>query len=142
MRARGARVVGIDVDSSASENPFLDEFPLLRGSWPIRTGCADVVFSDWVLEHVDRPDAFFNACGRVLRPGGILIARTLQRWSPAGIGARLVPNRLHPWLGGKLQPGMHEADIFATRMRANTARTLTRLCTTRVSILGRQFTEV
>ena len=129
MRSSGGRVVGLDIDPDAAANPYVDEFHVLRDdSWPLPSACADIVFSDWVLEHVDRPEAFFRECGRVLRPGGVLVARTLQRWSPAGVGARAVPNRFHPWLGARLQPGMHEADIFPTRMRANTARTLTGLC--------------
>lgn len=129
MRSRGGRVIGIDVDPLGAENPYLDEFHLLiDGPWPLESCCADVIFSDWVLEHVDDPADFFVECGRVLRSGGVLIARTLQRWSPAGIGARIVPNRFHPWLGARLQPGMNEDDIFPTRMRANTRHRLQQLC--------------
>lgn len=38
LKGKVAKVVGIDVDQSAQNNPFLDEFRLIQGdSWPVES---------------------------------------------------------------------------------------------------------
>lgn len=122
IRDHGGRVVGVDVAFPPAGNPFVDEFlPIgADGRWPVSDESADGIFSDWVLEHVDDPDSFFAECARVLKPGGFLIARTLQRWSVAAIGARATPARWHGLIIRLLQPGMDSQDVFPTRLRCNT----------------------
>lgn len=121
-RRRGGIILGLDVDPQAATNPYVDRFVLVRPDrpWPIDSGMADVVLCDGVLEHVDAPALFVGECFRVLRPGGAFIARTLQKWSIAGIGGRLVPNRFHAQLTQMLRPNTREDDVFPTRMRLNT----------------------
>jgi SAM-dependent methyltransferase len=129
VRHAGGNVLGVDV-ADCRNNPYLTEFHriLSDGTWPVSNGCVDVIFSDWVLEHVTDPARFLGECGRVLRPGGVLVARTLQKWSVAGIGARLVPNQFHPRLVGLLQPGMSADEVFPTALRVNTRSTIRQLC--------------
>jgi len=40
----------------------------------------DILFCFMVLEHVADPDAFFSACGHLLKPGGIFFAATPNLW--------------------------------------------------------------
>jgi SAM-dependent methyltransferase len=125
LRGRCARVVGIDVDPGAAENPFLDEFRLLTGDrWPVQDSSVDLCLCDWVAEHVRDPEAFFGECGRVLRPGGYLCIRTSNPSSYVGITARLIPNRFHARVLGKVQVGRKEGDVFDTYHRANRPRVL------------------
>jgi SAM-dependent methyltransferase len=121
-RGRGGIVLGCDIDPGAAANPHVDRFILVQPDkpWPVDSGAVDLVLADWVLEHLDDPAAFVDECFRVLRPGGVLMARTLQTWSLAGIGATLVPNRFHARLTQWLAPGTAEEDVFPTRMRVNT----------------------
>jgi len=82
--------------------------------------------SDWVLEHVEDADGFVGELHRVLRPGGAFVARTVSRRSPLSLGARLIPNRLHPRVVGRLQARVAQ-DVFPTAYRMNTKGDLGRL---------------
>lgn len=42
-------------------------------SLPFATGCADVVFTTQVVEHVENPQRMINEAFRILKPGGTLI---------------------------------------------------------------------
>ncbi|KAK0709786.1 S-adenosyl-L-methionine-dependent methyltransferase [Lasiosphaeria miniovina] len=65
----------------------------------------DVVTLFEVVEHVDRPAAFLDACGWFVRPGGWLvlstIARTWTSWLTTNVLAedvlRVVPRGTHDW---------------------------------------------
>lgn len=43
---------------------------------PIRSGYADAVVATAIIEHVPDPPAMMRECGRVLRPGGLLVITT------------------------------------------------------------------
>jgi SAM-dependent methyltransferase len=122
------RVIGIDVDEAGYENKFIDEFRLIESStWPVESESVDLMFSDAVVEHIEKPDEFFSECRRVLKPGGYLCVRTPNRWSYVAIGASLVPNRYHAGVVGKLQRGREAKDVFPTYYRANTVSAMKRL---------------
>lgn len=126
LRGPGRTVIGIDVDPAAADNPVVDEFHLIGedGHWAVADGVVDLAVSDWVLEHVADPEAFVGELCRVLRPGGVFLARTVSRHSPLSVGARLVPNNRHASVLSRLQPGRRERDVFATTYRMNTRRAL------------------
>jgi SAM-dependent methyltransferase len=91
------RVIGIDVDPAARDNPLIDEFRLLdpAAPWPLADASVDLAVSDYGLEHVDDPDAFFAECRRVIRPGGYLCMRTTNAMSYFGLAVRFTPERIH-----------------------------------------------
>jgi hypothetical protein len=112
---------GTDPDPVGADHPMLHRFVRSTGTeLPFETASIDLIVSDWVMEHVADPEAFAAELVRVARPGARVLYRTMQRWSPAGIGARLVPNRFHPALIKVLQPGMNAVDVYPTTVRANT----------------------
>lgn len=78
LRGKGRRVIGLDVDPDAAQNPGLDEFQRIDGvsAWPIADASIDLIVSDFVLEHIDNPEAFFTQVAQVLKPGGVFCART------------------------------------------------------------------
>jgi SAM-dependent methyltransferase len=118
-----ARVIGVDVDPGAAENPFVDEFHLIESGrgWPLPDASIDLAVGDYVLEHVDDPAAFFAECHRVLRPGGYLCLRTTNAASYFGVVARLVPNRLHAPIVQRVYLNPRpERDVFPIRYRCNT----------------------
>ncbi len=129
LRGPGRRVVGIDIDPAGKENPFIDEFRVIGddGHWPLEDASVDLAVSDFVLEHVTEPEAFVNELTRVLRPGGVFVARTISRGSLLSLAARLVPNRSHARILRVLQPGRLECDVFPTAYRMNTRRDLAEL---------------
>lgn len=115
-------VIGIDVDKSASSNPTIDEFFLIQTNlpWPIKSQSVDVAICDFVLEHVEDPEAFFSEIYRVLKPNGYLCVRTTNLLGYVGIFARLIPEKYHKTVISKIMPSRKEIDIFPTVHRCNT----------------------
>ncbi len=113
-------------------NSFLDEFRLLREDrWPVEDASIDLCISDSVLEHVREPETFFAECRRVIKPGGYLCLRTPNALNYISIFSRLIPNRLHAAvLGRVLHTQREEQDIFPTLYRCNTARRIRRMLDT------------
>jgi SAM-dependent methyltransferase len=129
LRGDGRTVIGIDIESSGEQNPVIDEFRRIGedGRWPLDDGSVDLAVSDFVLEHVTDPEAFVHELSRVLRPGGVFIARTISRHSLLAAAARLVPNDRHAKALERLQPGREEQDVFRTAYKMNTRQDLARL---------------
>ncbi len=120
LRAPGRTVVGVDVDPAAADNPVIDRFGLIEDDrWPVADGEADLVVSDWTLEHVERPARFVAELDRVLRPGGVFLARTVSRRSPMAVASQLTPQARHVGVLRRLQPTKSDVDTFPTRYRMN-----------------------
>lgn len=125
LRQKARRVIGLDVDPAAATNSYVHEFRHLASStWPLADSSVDVCACDWVLEHVAAPSAFFSECRRVLKPGGHVCIRTVNRRSYVGLFGRLFPNSAHAGMLKRLQPERQPADVFPTFYRCNTKRKL------------------
>jgi SAM-dependent methyltransferase len=129
LRGEGRRVIGIDVEDTGHQNPVIDEFRLIGddGRWPLDDGSVDLAVSDYVLEHVTNPQAFVRELARVLRPGGIFLARTVSRRSLLSVAARVVPNGRHAGAVARLQPGREAQDVFRTAYKMNRRKDLARV---------------
>jgi SAM-dependent methyltransferase len=124
-----ARLIGIDVDPAARQNPFVDEFRLIDADrvWPVSDSSVDLIVSDYVLEHVVDPELFFSECRRTIRPSGYLCMRTTNAFSYYGLAAKLTSTRLHVSLQ-RLHANPREGrDIFPTLYRCNTTWGLRRM---------------
>jgi SAM-dependent methyltransferase len=121
MQGKVNRVIGVDVDRGINEHPFLDERHIVATDeqLPLPDGSIDLVVSDWVFEHIGDPGHFSTEMWRILRTGGWLCARTVNRWGYVGIGARLIPNTAHKSFLKKLWPERFEVDVFPTTYRLN-----------------------
>lgn len=121
FQGRVAKVIGVDVHSGIHDHPYLDERYVIRPGEPvpIPPGTIDIVIADWVLEHLDNPAQFVKEMERLVRPGGWVCARTINRWGYVGIGARLLPNRIHRRLVRALIPVARSEDVFPTVYRLN-----------------------
>lgn len=129
LKNKAKRVIGLDVDAAATANPYIDEYCRIAedGSWPIADGSVDMVVCDHVIEHLERPDAFFAEARRALRRRtGYLAIRTPNALSYVGIAQRLIPNRHHARVLARVQDGRKSEDVFHTRYRCNTIGRLRR----------------
>jgi 2-polyprenyl-3-methyl-5-hydroxy-6-metoxy-1,4-benzoquinol methylase len=124
-----AELVGVDVDPVVLTNTQVDRAVhtpdgLLTA---LESDYFDVVISKDVLEHVEHPDVLFAEIARVLKPGGLLLAKTPNGTHYVPVIARLTPLSLHKTFN-KLR-GRDVVDTFPTRYRANSRKALTRLAT-------------
>ena len=114
-------VAGIDPEAQVFENPHLDDAKLLdltTNVIPYPDNSFDVVFADNVMEHVDEPTVVFNEIRRVLKPGGVFLAKTPNKGHYMPVIARITPTWFHRYYN-RLR-GREAIDTFPTRYRCNT----------------------
>ncbi|MEM9431769.1 MAG: bifunctional 2-polyprenyl-6-hydroxyphenol methylase/3-demethylubiquinol 3-O-methyltransferase UbiG [Pseudomonadota bacterium] len=70
----------------------------------------DVVLNMEVVEHVAEPSAYLASCARLLKPGGIMVASTLNRTAKSYLLAILGAEEVLRWL----PRGTHEWQKFIT----------------------------
>ncbi len=120
FKRKAKKVIGLDVDPAAQENPFLDEFHLLNGEqWPLEDNFVDLCICDCVLEHLKNPEQFFSESRRVIRDGGYLCIRTPNLWNYISLASRLIPDELHAKVLAVAQKERKEVDVFPTLYRCN-----------------------
>ncbi len=120
------RVCGIDPDERVLTNPCLDEGKVAFGeNVPYPDESFDLIFADNVLEHLPEPEKVFSEVYRILRPGGVFLAKTPNKHHYMPLIARLTPHRFHEWVNK--WRGRDGVDVFPTRYQANTAGDISKL---------------
>ena len=120
LKGKVSKVIGIDVDYAARDNPFLDEFRLIQGDcWPIDNDSINLILCDNVLEHIINPAQFFSEARRTLNDKGYLCLRTPNRWSYIGLCATCIPNRYHSKALYVVQDNRKDEDVFPTVYKCN-----------------------
>ena len=118
-------LVGIDVDNAVLNNPTTHKNILIKEEKiPLKNDSMDIIFSDWVLEHVKNPEEFSSEISRVLKPGGTFCARTPHKYKYVSLFAMLIKNRLHSKVLRFIQPDRKEVDIFPTAYKLNTLKSI------------------
>lgn len=123
FRGHAARVCGVDLDPRIEENPWLDEGKVADvANLPFGDETFDVVFADNVMEHLPEPLAVLSEVKRVLRPGGMFLFKTPNKWHYMPLIARYTPHRFHQFINRRR--GRAEIDTFPTRYLANSRSTI------------------
>ena len=128
-RDRIAYLVGVDIDADAgAENQALDRFVVanLCEHLPFEDAQFDLVYANFVIEHLDEPQRALCEWRRVSRQGAALILLTSNRANPALAAASILPHRLRIFLK-RAGAGEVERDVIPTRYAANTPSRLARL---------------
>lgn len=111
-------VCGIDPDERVLNNPYLNEGKIAFGEdVPYADESFDLIFADNVLEHLPNPEKVFSEVRRLLRPGGMFLGKTPNKWHYMPLIARLTPHWFHQWIN-KWRGRVGE-DVFPTRYQAN-----------------------
>jgi SAM-dependent methyltransferase len=122
------RTVGIDLSfSDVRHNQTVAHALLADGETiPFTSASFDVLISQWVMEHLARPQRVFNEMARVLRPNGQAILFTTNALNYVPLASRLAPEKLQSSVLERwLRRPTHES--FPTHFRANTHRRLSHL---------------
>lgn len=121
-------VAGVDPEPGVFENPNLHDAKLLdltKNSIPYPDNHFDVVFADNVMEHVQNPSLVFKEIDRVLKPGGLLLAKTPNKWHYMPIIARWTPTWFHRFYN-RIR-GREAIDTFPTAYQCNSRSKVERL---------------
>lgn len=120
-------VCGIDPDPRVLLNPYLDEGKIGTGeAVPYPDNSFDVVFADNVLEHLCRPQRVFDEIYRVLKCGGVFLAKTPNRFHYMPLISRSTPLDFHKWVNNLR--GRHAEDTFPTFYSVNCAKDFRHIC--------------
>ena len=127
FRGRARRVCGVDPDPRVATNPYLDEGQVGFGeAIPYPDESFDLVFANNVFEHLSEPQKVFFEVRRVLRPLGVFLAKTPNKWHYMPLIARLTPQGFHQWFNRK-RGGRAYEDTFPTPYLANTQPAIRKL---------------
>jgi SAM-dependent methyltransferase len=95
---------GIDPDPAVAQNKSLRTAATLTGNrFPFADGTFDACLSNYVLEHIQDPDSHFSEVHRVLRPNGIYLFRTPNRYHYVAVVARVTPHAFHGLVANPLR---------------------------------------
>lgn len=117
-RNHGRRIIGIDLDPRVSSHPYLDE--AVRAdvfSLPFPDATFDAAVSVFLMEHLADPLSALKEIRRVLKPGGLYLAKTPNRNHYIGWIARMTPTGFHKWYNARR--GRDPEDTFPTYYRFN-----------------------
>lgn len=116
-------IVGVDLDLEALRaNSSVKRLAMCEATFlPFISRTFDLVTSNMVFEHIERPRPVLEEIRRVTRPGGRLLVHTPNIHDIVTVAARLIPNRLHPGLVSCLE-GRAEEDVYPTHFFFNRAK--------------------
>jgi SAM-dependent methyltransferase len=126
LKGRCAHVEGCDVDEAVLTNPFLDHATVIQPDSPLPypDNSFDIIFSRFVFEHVQDPDAVASELLRIVKPGGLIAALTPNRFGYIALAATAIPNRLHVQALSYIQPKRKSVDVFPTKYKLNSRKAL------------------
>lgn len=130
VRRRAGSLVAVDPsprvvddrDADERHQLTLEDFSLEHAD------CFDVAYAVFVMEHVSTPVAFTRAAAQVLRPGGVLLALTVNQWHYFGLTTWATSRLgLDEWLLRRVRdPEQVEEYHCRTEYRINTVRSISR----------------
>lgn len=129
IKGNAARYVGIDLDPRVMTNPHLNEAHVCdANNLPFESNTFDLVFHRMVAEHLADPLATLSEIQRVLKPGGVMMFETVNKYYYPMIAAAMTPHWFHRYYIGRFASGRKSIDVFPTVYKLNTSGAIKNLC--------------
>lgn len=126
LSQRAGWLVGVDPSDNIQDNRFVHERYQGFIEGYANDQPFDLVTSRMVAEHITDPPAMLRTLARLVRPGGLVVIYTVNRWTPIALVSALVPFGWHNPIK-KFFWGTEDRDTFPVAYRMNTRRQLARL---------------
>jgi SAM-dependent methyltransferase len=111
-------LVGCDIGGSIQCNPNIASGAYADlAHLPFASETFNVIFSRYVLEHLECPDIVFAELARTLKPGGKLIVLTPSKYHYVTIFSQLTPHLVHQMVS--IIRGNSAQDAFPTKYQVN-----------------------
>jgi ubiquinone/menaquinone biosynthesis C-methylase UbiE len=129
LSERSACVDGLDIDEQVKSNEFLNRAFVYAGQeFPLEDASYDAVVADYVLEHIEKPQAVLAEITRVLRPRGVFLFRTPNLFHYVSLISAMTPHVVHRICRKFVHGSDNTPDPYPTFYRLNTRRRIRQLC--------------
>ena len=123
LASRCRSLAAVDPSENVRSNPFAQKVVQSTLEEYRESNVCTLATLRMVVEHVSRPVEFVTALARVVRPGGLVVLLTVDRWSPVTVVSNAVPFRFHHSIKNLFWGG-EESDTFPAYYRMNTRESL------------------
>jgi SAM-dependent methyltransferase len=117
---------GVDIDSAILENRALKTASVIKDRFPFPDATFDACTSDYVCEHLEDPQCHLEEVWRVLKPGGVYVFRTPNRFHYTAVVSHLTPHSFHLKVANRLR-AIESHDPYPTCYRFNSRRKISKL---------------
>lgn len=128
---KAAFAAGMDISKEAirTNKAFRNRVAGDSYSLPFRDESFSLVVSQWMIEHIERPETVMREFHRVLRRGGDLIVATNSVYHPMMLLSAVLPTGLRDGLKRRIFPSYIEEDTFPTYYKFNSLSSMDRILT-------------
>lgn len=122
LSKRAGFLFGVDPDENIKDNEFVhDRYQgMIEDSHIDRQ--FDVATLRMVAEHIADPQAAMSTLDRYVKPGGVIVVYTPNKWSPISVLAKFTPMAVHHFFK-RLLWKTEERDTFPVEYKMNTRKT-------------------
>ena len=120
-------VTGVDIDEVILQNEDLDKAVVIKkgDKLPFADNSFDLIWTDYVFEHVEDPLMFVSEVKRVLKPGSSFFFRTPNRSHYVSLISSITPHWFHELVANRARGlSTAEHDIYPTYYRLNTKHSI------------------